>query len=138
MHNTAYGFGIELEGRFDDIVARTIKALSEQGFGVLSDIDVKATFKKKLNVDFRQYRILGACNPPLAHQALVEETELGLLLPCNVIVYEKDANKCMVAAINPVQNLSIVGNSALGPLAEEILAKLQTALASLEPVATSS
>jgi len=132
MYNTEYGIGIQQEGPFEDVIVRTVEALAEQGFGILSDIDVKATLKKKLDVDFRQYRILGACNPPLAHQALTEEVELGLLLPCNVIVYETSEGKCTVAAINPVKNLSIVGNSGVEPVAQEVQEKLKAVLASLE------
>ncbi len=138
MYNTEYGIGIQQEGPFEDVVTRTVEALAEQGFGILSDIDVKATLKKKLDVDFRQYRILGACNPPLAYQALTEEVDLGLLLPCNVIVYETGEGQCVVAAINPVKNLSIVGNADLEPVAEEVRKKLKTVLTSLEQVADGS
>jgi len=136
MYNTEYGFGIKIEGRFDETVERTIEALGEQGFGILSDIDVKATLKKKLDIDFRQYRILGACNPPFAHEALTAEIELGLLLPCNVIVYETDDRKCAVIVVDPVKNLSVVGNSDLIPIAEKIQYKLISALESLELVKT--
>lgn len=134
MYATNYGCGIKAEGQFDEVVSRTIEALGEQGFGVLSDIDVKSTLSKKLNIDFRKYRILGACNPPLAHQALTEENELGLLLPCNVIVYEADDNNCVVVAVDPVKNLSILGNPALEPLAEQVQKKLKASLKTLEPV----
>ena len=134
MYNTEYGFGIEIEGDFDDVVQRTIEALSKEGFGILSDIDVKATLKKKLDIDFRQYRILGACNPPYAHQALETEIELGLLLPCNVIVYETAERKCRVVAVDPVKNLGIVGNKDLAPVAETIKQKMITVLEALESV----
>jgi len=136
MYNTEYGYGIEIEGGFDNIVKRTVEALSEEGFGILSDIDVKATLKKKLDVDFRQYRILGACNPPFAHEALTAEIELGLLLPCNVIVYEVDEQKCAVVVVDPVKNLSIVGNDDLTPIAKKIQHKLISALELLESVTT--
>ncbi len=132
MVNRNYGFGRKVPGDFQSVVLRTIDALSEQGFGVLSDIDVRATLKKKLNVDFRNYRILGACNPPLAHQALSQEGEIGLLLPCNVIVYEIEKGVCMVAAVDPVTNLSIVGNAALEPVAEEVRKRLKAVLDALE------
>jgi uncharacterized protein (DUF302 family) len=138
MYYTNYGFGFKVEGSFDEIVSRTIGALSEQGFGVLSDIDVSATLKKKLDADFRQYRILGACNPPFAHKALLEEPEIGLLLPCNVIVYETDDNKYAVVAVDPVKNLSIVDNPALVSIAETIRTKLRAALNSFEPVVSGS
>lgn len=134
MSNYEYGFRIQVNGEFDDIVLRVIDALKDQGFGVLSDIDVKETLKNKLNVDFRKYRILGACNPPLAHRALAEEIELGLLLPCNVIVYEIGNGRCIVAAVNPVANLSIVGNTALGPVAVEVRTRLEAVLKSLATV----
>lgn len=135
MANTEYGFAKKISGDFQSVVSRTTEALAEQGFGVLSDIDVQATLKKKLDVDFRKYRILGACNPPLAYKALTEEVELGLLLPCNVIVYEVEPNACIVAAVDPVTNLSIVGNTALGPIAEEVRSRLR---AVLDKLATSS
>lgn len=138
MYSTEYGFGAKVKGHFDDIVEHTIEALSDQGFGVLSDIDVKKTLKKKIDVDFKQYRILGACNPPLAHRALLEEAEIGLLLPCNVIVYEANEDECAIVAIDPVKNLDIVGNSKLEPLAEEVHSKLKAVIASLEPVAEKS
>ncbi len=134
MYDTQYGIGIQKEGPFDDVVTSTVQALADQGFGILSDIDVKATLKKKLDVDFRRYRILGACNPPLAHQALTEDIELGLLLPCNVIVYETSEGKCVVAAIDPVKNFSIVGNTTLEPVAEDVQSRLKAVLASLESV----
>lgn len=138
MPTNEFGIRTRVEGEFDDIVSRTILALEDQGFGVLSDIDVRKTLKNKLDVDFRKYRILGACNPPLAHQALSEEIELGLLLPCNVIVYEIEGSACMVAAVDPVTNLSIVGNTALGPVAEEVRTRLHTVLDSLETVKAGS
>ena len=138
MSTSEYGFRKQIDGNFEDVVSRVVEALKSQGFGVLSDIDVKETLKNKLDVDFRKYRILGACNPPLAHQALSEEIELGLLLPCNVIVYEIEGSACMVAAVDPVTNLSIVGNTALGPVAEEVRTRLQTVLDSLETVKAGS
>lgn len=132
MSTSEYGIRTRVDGEFDKVVSQTIDALKDQGFGVLSDIDVQETLKNKLDIDFRRYRILGACNPPLAHQALSEEIELGLLLPCNVIVYEIEEGACMVAAVDPVTSLSIVGNTALGPVAEEVRARLKVVLAVLE------
>ncbi|MCB2229900.1 DUF302 domain-containing protein [bacterium] len=131
MSAAEYGIRTRVDGEFDKVVSQTIDALKDRGFGVLSDIDVQETLKNKLDVDFRRYRILGACNPPLAHQALSEEIELGLLLPCNVIVYEIEEGTCMVAAVDPVTNLSIVGNTALGPVAEEVRTRLKAVLDAL-------
>jgi uncharacterized protein (DUF302 family) len=131
MYTTKYGFGIKVEGDFEEVLARTEEALKSQGFGVLSDIDVKATLKKKLDVDMPRYRILGACNPPLAHRALTEEPELGLLLPCNVIVYEHTDGTCSVAAVDPVKNLGIVGNPDLEPIAKEVKEKMTAVVESL-------
>lgn len=132
MSTSEYGIRTRVDGEFNYVVLQTIAALKVQGFGVLSDIDVQETLKNKLDVDFRKYRILGACNPPLAHQALSEEIELGLLLPCNVIVYEIEEGACMVAAVDPVTNLSIVGNTALGPIAKEARSRLRAVLDTLE------
>jgi uncharacterized protein (DUF302 family) len=134
MYKTEYGFGTEIKASFTDAVQRTIEALQGQGFGVLSDIDVKETLKKKLDVDFRRYRILGACNPALAHQALTEENDLGLLLPCNVVVYELDEHDTRVVAVDPVKNLSIVGNDALAPIAQDVKRRLITVIESLSSV----
>ena len=117
-----------VDAPFDEAVDRTVEALGEEGFGILSDIDVEATLREKLDVDFRRYRILGACNPPLAHQALEEELRLGALLPCNVIVYEADDGRVGVSAIDPAVMLSVVDNSTLDPVAEEVGARLERAL----------
>jgi uncharacterized protein (DUF302 family) len=115
-----------------DTLARVVEALKREGFGVLTDIDVQQTLKEKLGVDFRRYRILGACNPPAAHKALQAEPQVGLLLPCNVIVYELDDGRTVVSAFDPLQ---IVGEgSADGPLrqvAEEIRARLDRVVGSL-------
>jgi len=114
---------------YDDTVAATRAALMEQGFGVLTEIDVRATFKKKLDVEFRPYVILGACNPTLAHRALSAETAIGLLLPCNVIVYAgDDPGTSVVAVLDPEAQLGLTGRDDLKPLASEVRAKLNRVL----------
>jgi uncharacterized protein (DUF302 family) len=100
-------------------------ALKGEGFGVLTEIDVKATLKKKLDVDFRRYVILGACNPPYAHRALLADLDVGLLLPCNVIVYEAGDEKTHVSAINPVSALGVIESEELRKIAEEVSEKLK-------------
>ena len=110
---------------FDDAIERVIAELQKQGFGVLTDIDVKQTLKKKLNVDFKKYRILGACNPPFAYKALQVEDKIGTMLPCNVIVQEIDEGQVEVAAIDPVASMQAVPNPALKDVAEEVQAKLK-------------
>jgi uncharacterized protein (DUF302 family) len=117
-----------VDGEFDDVVDATVDALGEEGFGVLCDIDVQATLKEKLDADFRQYRILGACNPPLAHEALREELELGALLPCNVVVYERDDGSVGVSAVDPGVMLSVVDNPQLDPVADEVADRLSAAV----------
>ncbi|MBL9022495.1 MAG: DUF302 domain-containing protein [Myxococcales bacterium] len=108
------------------------EALKAEGFGILTEIDIKDTLKKKIGVDFRRYKILGACNPPLAHQALTTETEIGLMLPCNVIVYETDDGHTVVSAIDPTTTMASVGNPKLTELAQTVRDKLARVLASLE------
>ena len=126
----AYGFGVTINAPYAEAVERTKAALKEQGFGVLTEIDVKATMKQKLDVDFRPYVILGACNPPLAHRALTTELDLGLLLPCNVVVYETEGGS-VVEVMDPVAAMGVVGNPALEPIAHEAKARLEKALATL-------
>jgi uncharacterized protein (DUF302 family) len=130
---TPYGMSVVVEAPFQQAVERVRDELLKEGFGVLSEIDIAATLKKKLDVDFRPYLILGACNPPLAHQALQAERDIGLLLPCNVIVYEADdPSRSVVAAMDPVQALSLAANEQIGPLAGEVRARLQRVLGTLE------
>jgi uncharacterized protein (DUF302 family) len=118
-------------GSFDQAVEQVSEKLGEQGFGVLSDIDVKATMKQKLGEDFRNYRILGACNPPFAHKALQREDKIGTMLPCNVIVQELEKGKIEVAAVNPVVSMQGIDNPELEPVAEEIRGRLKTVIDSL-------
>lgn len=125
-----YGFGTALAAPFDEAVARAKAALKEEGFGVLSEIDVRATLKEKLGVDFERYVILGACNPQLAHRALGAEHDLGLLLPCNVIVHEHDG-KSVVSIVDPDKMLGVVNNPALGPIASEAKARLERVVTAL-------
>ena len=115
-------FGIQktLDLGFDEALARVPEALKAEGFGVLTEIDVQATLKKKLDVDFRRYRILGACNPRFAHQALQHTLDVGMLMPCNVIVYETDAGKTVVSAVDPMQTMAAQGEPALRPLADQV------------------
>lgn len=120
---TRYGFGTAVSLPYSEAVARTRDLLKAEGFGVLTEIDVQKTLKEKLGADFRKYVILGACNPPLAHRALQAEPEIGLILPCNVIVYEEGAGS-VVSVMDPVAALGIVGNEALRPIAEDAAARL--------------
>ena len=113
---------------FDAAAARLIEALKVEGFGVLTDIDIAATLKQKLGVDFRKYRILGACNPPLAHKALTAEDKIGVMLPCNVIVQELAQGDVELAAIDPRAAMSQVGNPALVAVADEVAERLARAL----------
>ena len=128
----AYTLDRTISGNFDDIVEETIAALEDEGFGVLCDIDVQATLKKKLDADFRQYRILGACNPEQAHQGLQEEILLGALLPCNVIVYETDDEAVGVSAVDPGQLVSITDNDALDDIATDVQDSFERVLDKVE------
>ncbi|MBE0595126.1 MAG: DUF302 domain-containing protein [Gemmatimonadales bacterium] len=123
---------VEVALPYDRAVERAREELAKEGFGVLTEIDVKATLKKKLDVEFRPYIILGACNPPLAHQALSAEPDIGLLLPCNVIVYATDdPGRSLVAVIDPVTQLEITGNKQIGPVAEQVRGKMERVLRGL-------
>jgi len=126
-----YTIRYAVEGSFEETVERVVDALAEDGFGVLCDIDVQQTLQDKLDVEFRKYRILGACNPPLAHDGMSAELELGALLPCNVIVYETDAGEVAVSAVDPAVMLSVVDNPALDPVADEVSDRLEAVLAGL-------
>jgi len=128
---TKYYFGKTVELSFDDAVVRVTEELKKEGFGVLTEVDIQATLKKKLDVDFRPYKILGACNPPFAYKALQAEQNIGLLLPCNVIVQDAGNGKTEIAAIDPLVSMSRVENPALEPVAMEIKAKLQRVIENL-------
>ena len=120
-----YALARTVELSFEEADARVREALQEEGFGVLTEIDVAETLKKKLDVDFPKYAILGACNPPLAHQALQAEPDVGLLLPCNVVVRALDDGRTMVEALDPVQQLSVADNPDLSALAEEVRQRMK-------------
>jgi uncharacterized protein (DUF302 family) len=121
-----YAFSTVLQTSYEEAVSKVIEILKEEGFGVLTEIDVKATLKKKLDVSFRKYLILGACNPPYAYRSLQAELDVGLLLPCNVIIYERDDKKVYVAALNPVSALAVIKNEELKKIALEVSEKLKT------------
>jgi uncharacterized protein (DUF302 family) len=125
---TPYGISREFDLPYAQAVEEITAALKAEGFGVLTSIDVQATLKTKLNADFRRYVILGACNPPLAHRALCSEIESGLLLPCNVIVYERDSGGSTISAMNAMEAVNFTGNPALQPAAEEATERLKRAL----------
>jgi len=120
-----YYFSKVLDAGFDEAVARVTASLKQDGFGILTEIDVKATLKKKMDVDFRKYKILGACNPPFAHKALVAEDKIGLMLPCNVIVQETPDGKTEVAAIDPAASMAAVQNPDLEAIGGEVREKLK-------------
>lgn len=116
----SYYFSKTLDTSFEDAIEQITEALKEEGFGVLTEIDIKATLKKKLDVNFKKYQILGACNPPLAHKALTSEDHIGLMLPCNVIVEEHENGEVEVAAVDPVASMQAVDNDELGQVAQQV------------------
>ena len=120
-----YGFNVKFNGSFDDAITRVTEELQKEGFGVLTEIDVKATMKKKLDIDKLPYKILGACNPVLANQALTAEPDIGLLLPCNVVVREEEDGSITVAFMDPAAVMTLVDKEGVEALASEVKAKLE-------------
>jgi uncharacterized protein (DUF302 family) len=131
MKQTNYGFSKIVDLGYDEAIEKVTEELQKEGFGVLTEIDVKTTLKKKLDVDFKPYKILGACNPPNAHKALQVEEQIGLMLPCNVIVYLNDEGKTVVAAVDPIASMKAVDNPSLGEIAKSIQGKLKSVIVSL-------
>ena len=132
MTTAQYGYTRKLTGvSYEEALQQVTEALQKEGFGVLTEIDVKATLKKKLDVDFRKYKILGACNPPLAHRALIAEPLIGLLLPCNVTVFEEDDGTINVSFIKPSEMFKVVENDQMSDLAQEVERKLLAAMEQL-------
>ncbi len=123
-----YYFSRKVKGSFEEVEDRVRKSLKGEGFGVLTEIDVKETLKKKMAVDFRKYKILGACNPPFAYKALQAEDKIGTMLPCNVIVQEAGDDEIEVAAIDPIASMQAVENVSLRPVVEEVRRKLKTVI----------
>lgn len=124
-------FSRRVEGSFDEVEKRTRAALKKEGFGILTEIDVKKTLKRKLDVDFRRYLILGACNPPFAYKVLLAEDKIGTMLPCNVIIQEKETGEVEVAAIDPIASMQAVQNPSLGEVANQVSEKLRGAVENL-------
>ena len=126
-----YYFSKTISGSFDDAIEKVTEALKAEGFGILTEIDIKATLKKKLDVDFYNYKILGACNPPFAYQALLAEDKIGTMLPCNVIVQEKISGQVEVSAVDPAASMQAIENKALTEIAIEIRGRLQKVIEQL-------
>ena len=126
-----YYFSKTIAGSFDNAIQKITEALQAEGFGILTEIDIKATLKKKLDVDFYNYKILGACNPPFAYKALLAEDKIGTMLPCNVIVQEKIAGQVEVSAVDPVASMQAIENEKLSEIAIEIRARLQKVIEQL-------
>ena len=131
MNRTSYGFSKSVNLSFENALEKVTEDLQNEGFGILTEIDVKETLKKKLDVDFRKYKILGACNSSSAYKALQSEEQIGLMLPCNLIVYENSSGETVVAAIDPIASMMAVKNEDLGKLAVEIQAKLKRVIENL-------
>jgi uncharacterized protein (DUF302 family) len=126
-----YYFNKTVKGTFEEVVDKVTQGLKDEGFGILTEIDIKETLKKKLDVDFKKYKILGACNPPYAYKALQAEDKIGTMLPCNVIVQEIEDGLVEVAAVNPMASMQAVENDELGEIAREITSKLENVIEKL-------
>lgn len=126
-----YSFGGETELSFDEAVNKVTESMKEQGFGILTEIDAKKVLKEKLGLDRRPYKILGACNPQFAHKAIDMEPEIGTLLPCNVLIYEKDDGTVVVSAMNPEAALKLVGNPKIEDIAKQVRTRIEKALEEL-------
>ena len=131
MEQTNYGFTKIVNLGYEEAIEKVTEELKKEGFGVLTEIDVKETLKKKLDVEFKPYKILGACNPQFAYKSLQAEEQIGLMLPCNVIVYVNDSSETIVAAINPIASMQAVKNDKLGEVAEVIQSKLKKVISNL-------
>lgn len=128
----SYYFSTIVKGNFDNVIDKTTALLQKEGFGVLTQIDIQQTLKKKLDVDFNRYKILGACNPQFAHKALQIENKVGTMLPCNVIVQELDNGTIEVAVVNPIQSMQAIKNQALEAIANEVTDKLKNVIKNLK------
>lgn len=127
----SYYFSKILNVSFEEAISKVTDELKKEGFGILTDIDIKEALKKKLNVDFKKYRILGACNPPFAYQALLKEDKIGTMLPCNVIVQEISEGKVEVAAVDPIASMQAIENPELGEIAVQVQVKLRKVIENL-------
>ena len=127
----SYYFNKTINANFDDVIVKVTDELKKEGFGILTEIDVKETLKKKLDVDFKKYKILGACNPPFAYEALKSEDKIGTMLPCNVLVIEQGQNETEIAAVNPVASMQAITNPALEDTALEVTNKLKRVINNL-------
>ena len=126
-----YYFSKTLTGSFENAIQKVTEALKADGFGILTEIDIKATLKKKLDVDFYNYKILGACNPPFAYKALLAEDKIGTMLPCNIIIQERVTGQVEISAVDPVASMQAIENKELGDIASEIRARLQKVIKEL-------
>lgn len=127
-----FGMKKELKSSYEEALSKLPEALKSEGFGILTEIDIQETLKKKLGVDFRRYKIFGACNPPLAYRALSTELEVGLLLPCNVILYETDSGKAVLSVVDPMATIASQGSDSLREVARTVQGKLQKVLAHID------
>ena len=130
--NTEYYFSKILTGSFENAIEKVTEALKAEGFGILTEIDIKATLKKKLDVDLYNYKILGACNPPFAYKALLAEDKIGTMLPCNIIIQEKVTGQVEISAVDPVASMQAIENKELAAIASEIRSRLQKVIKELE------